>query len=204
MVSQPGGYRNLSDGRHRAAAVFLLLSAAMFTDTEVLAPPPAAAGEGWQVIAADSDTGHWHAHARSLLFYWRNRCHDGRLPARDMINPADLRGILPYMWMLDIQPEPWRFLYRLAGTRFVAALGLEVTRRWYDEARPLAWAANRNRLITVARDALPTWRRGRMPLETGDWREVENLMLPLAADGRHPDIILGISIPYRSDGRLAV
>src|SRR3546814_11718366 len=52
--------------------------------------------------------------------------------------------------MLDIEREPgtqhaWRFSYRLAGTRFTALLGFEVTRQWYDEVRPLAYAANRTR-----------------------------------------------------------
>lgn len=177
----------------------------MHISTEPVCPDPAA-GNGWQVVGDHTDTGSWHPQVAALLCYWRTRRPEGRLPSRTAVDPFSLRGILPYMWMLDIErdparPEAYRFLYRLAGTRFVDLLGFEVTRQWYDRARPLAYAANRSRLITVARDGVITWRRGPMPLESGDWQQTENLMLPLAADGITPDVILGISVRFDSDGQ---
>lgn len=171
----------------------------MHVPTQHLHPAPDA-GNGWQVVGDHTDTTDWHPQVAALLCYWRTRRPEGRLPSRNAIDPFSLRGILPCMWMLDIQRNPWRFLYRLAGTRFVDLLGFEVTRKWYDEMRPQAYGVNRTRLITVARDGVVTWRRGPMPLENGDWQQTENLMLPLAADGITPDVILGISVRYTSDG----
>jgi hypothetical protein len=165
--------------------------------------PDAAPENGWLVVDDHTDTAGWHPQVGALLCYWRTRRPAGRLPSRGAIDPFGLRALLPCLWMLDIEHAgaQWRFRYRLAGTRFVDLLGFEVTRRWYDEIRPLAYSANRVRLITVARDAVPTWRRGAMPLESGDWQQTENLMLPLAGDGIHPDVILGISVRYTSEGR---
>lgn len=176
----------------------------MLTAARQLYPDPDACN-GWQVVGDHTDTTGWHPQVAALLCYWRTRRPEGRLPSRNAVDPFSLRGILPCLWMLDIQRAPgqqhaWRFRYRLAGTRFTDLLGFEVTRRWYDEIRPLAYAANRTRLITVAQDAVPTWRRGPMPLEDGDWQQTENLMLPLAADGITADIILGISVRYTRDG----
>lgn len=173
----------------------------------LLSPATADLGTGWSVVrAADTGAG-WHPHIRTLLFYWYQRCTADRLPSRAMIDPADLPNLLPHMWMLDVQRAPWRFRYRLAGTGFTAALGRDVTHRWYDEVRPLAYTANRTRLITVARDGVPTWRRGPMPIEdeNGDplpagWQDVENLMLPLAGDGINVDIVMGLAVPYLQDG----
>jgi hypothetical protein len=166
------------------------------------APPDAPSGGDWQVVGDWTDTTAWHPQVAALLCYWRGRHAGGHLPSRHAVDPFSLRAILPCLWMLDVQRAPWRFRYRLAGTRFVELLGFEVTRRWYDEVRPQAYGANRTRLITVARDGVATWRRGPMPLETGDWQQTENLMLPLAADGEKPDIILGISVRYDSAGRV--
>lgn len=166
-------------------------------------------GTGWSVVRGDESAQGWHPHIRALLRYWGERRSAGKLPSRAMIDPVELRSLMPYVWMLDVHRAPWRFRYRLAGTRFVAALGRDLTNRWYDEARPLAYTANRTRLITAARDGVATWRRGPMPLEDengeplplGGWQEVENLMLPLAANGVDVDIIMGIAVPYLQNGQ---
>src|SRR3546814_13960415 len=115
----------------------------MLIDPKLLHPEPVA-GNGWQVVGDHTDTGGWHPQVAALLCYWRTRRPEGRLPSRQAIDPFSLRGILPCLWMLDIQRAPgtqhaWRFRYRLAGTRFTALLGFEVTRQWYDEVRPLAY-----------------------------------------------------------------
>lgn len=165
-------------------------------------------GTGWSVVRDHESAQGWHPHIRTLLHYWQQRRRNGKLPPRSAIDPIELRSLLPYIWMLDVYRAPWRFRYRLAGTRFVAAVRQDPTNRWYDEARPLAYTANRSRLITVARDGVATWRRGPMPLEDengapvplGGWQDVENLMLPLAANGVDVDIVMGIAVPYLSDG----
>lgn len=180
----------------------------MLLAPNVMLDLPAEPGTGWSVVRSAESAHGWHPHIRALLRYWEQRCADGKLPSRAMIDPLELRDLMPYVWMLDVHRSPWRFRYRLAGTRFVAALGRDLTNRWYDEARPLAYTANRTRLITVARDGVATWRRGPMPLEgeNGEpvpfgWQEVENLMLPLARNGVEVDIIMGIAVPYLQNGQ---
>lgn len=167
-------------------------------------PLPALFGAGWHVVRAADRGDGWHPQVRELLYYWMRSCsNDGKLPGRQQIDRTELAELLPNLWMLDAEREPWRFRYRMAGCEFAASIGRSaVGHDWYDELRPMAWAANRTRLITTARDGMPTWRRGAMPLEDdafdfNGWSEVENLMLPLAADGVTVDTILGITMPYR-------
>ncbi len=165
--------------------------------------PPVFDGS-WRVVRAAERGNHWHPQVRELLYYWMRNCTaEGHLPSRQSIDRIELSELLPRMWILDVQRSPWRFRYRMAGCAFAAAIGRTIGNDWYDELRPLAWAANRTRLITTVRDGMPTWRRGAMPMEDdtfefSGWSEVENLMLPLASDGIHVDAVLGISIPYRS------
>jgi hypothetical protein len=162
--------------------------------------PPVFDG-GWRVVRAADRGSAWHPQVRELLFYWMRKCSpDGLLPSRRLIDRIELSEMLPRMWMLEVQRNPWRFRYRMAGCEFAAMIGRTIGNDWYDEIRPLAWSANRTRLITTARDGMPTWRRGAMAMEddtfdVGGWRDVENLMLPLSGDGIEVDTVLGIAMP---------
>lgn len=175
--------------------------------TQPLQSPPVAlpvlSDESWHVVRAAERGLHWHPQVRDLLFHWLRLCGSGgRLPAPAAFDHNLLGELLPYTWLLDIQRAPWRFRYRMAGVAFIDSVGSDVTGHWYDEVRPTAWATNRLRLITTVRDGVPTWRRGRVPLEdrdaeTGVRAAIENLMLPLGSDGIVVDTVLGISMPYR-------
>ena len=168
-----------------------------------LADLPPVHDSGWRVVRAAERGNDWHPQARELLYYWMRKCNaEGHLPARRDIDRIELAALLPHLWMLDVHRNPWRFRYRMAGCDFAAFVGRPIGNDWYDELRPLAWAANRTRLITTVRDGMATWRRGAVPVEDDNfelngWRDVENLMLPLAGDGINVDTVLGISLPYR-------
>lgn len=169
-------------------------------------PPalPAILDAGWHVVRAAERGNTWHPQVRALLYYWMRHCSgDGHLPSRQLIDRNEISELLPNMWMLEVHRQPWRFRYRMAGCAFAAAIGRTIGQDWYDELRPMAWAANRTRLITTARDGMATWRRGAVPVEddafdVNGWSEVENLMLPLASDGITVDTILGITMPLQS------
>jgi hypothetical protein len=157
----------------------------------------------WRVVRAAERGNDWHPQVRELLYYWLRKCSaEGHLPSQRDIDRIELAELLPHMWMLEVHRHPWRFRYRMAGCAFAGAIGRTIGNDWYDELRPLAWAANRTRLITTVRDGMATWRRGAMPMEDDNfefngWREIENLMLPMASDGINVDTVLGISIPCR-------
>ncbi|WP_341896331.1 PAS domain-containing protein [Ferrovibrio terrae] len=144
----------------------------------------------------------WHPQVRHLLYHWLRSCStDGRLPTRQLLECPGLTDLLPHLWLLDVDRNPWRFRYRMAGAAFTSLIGCTVGDSWYDEVRPQAWSANRSRLIATARDGMPTWRRGAAQQEADTYvsndREIENLMLPIASDGVTVDAILGITMPLQ-------
>lgn len=53
---------------------------------------------------------------RMLYRYWRETHRDGVPQKRTEIDPAALRDILPFVLLGDIEPEPFRVLFRLIGT----------------------------------------------------------------------------------------
>lgn len=67
-----------------------------------------------------------------LHAYWREK-GAGQVPARAQFDPVDVRELLPNLMLLDVQGDPWRFRYRLVGTRVVQYTGFDFTGHYLDE-----------------------------------------------------------------------
>ncbi|MBL8832868.1 MAG: PAS domain-containing protein [Rhodospirillales bacterium] len=167
-------------------------------------PGPAA----WiaEPAGAAFDTAGWNARLARLYAHWR-KIHPapGVLPGRQHFSPFDLPEALPSVWMLDVQREPFRLKYRLIGTNMVRMIGGDYTGLWFDEARPQllkAWPGlERYRLMVDTGRA--TWRKGKPTLTVDPyWHLSENVMMPLAQDGRSVDMLLCASVFYGHDGKV--
>jgi len=82
-------------------------------------------------------------------------------------------------------------------------IGQELTGKYFDQLLPDFESTVTYRCLRKVVDSgIPNWRRGPPDLpHIDDYLEVERVMLPLASDGRLVDVILGLSVIYRSDGR---
>jgi len=71
------------------------------------------------------------ARVQQLYAYWLRR-HDevGGIPTRAQFDPVDLRGLLPNLFIVDVEENPRRFRYRLVGTAVVEYNQLEFTGRY--------------------------------------------------------------------------
>lgn len=148
-------------------------------------------------LAGQDVLGGWHHMTRQAFFYWRSVHPKAGLPGRQHIDPLDIPELLPGLWLLDIQPRPFRLRYRLVGTGIVQAYGREVTGLWLDEAHPqlVEDSAYLARYRAVAGGGAPSWRRGPPRFaECPAYLEVENIILPLAADGQNVDMLMAHSV----------
>lgn len=162
-------------------------------------------------MQTDSDlqlnTAGWHPRLIKLYDYWRSiRPLGASLPGRQHFDPVAVPGLLPGIWLLDVQREPFRLRYRLAGTGIVAAVRQEVTGMWLDEAHPGAMEnldfVKRYRAV-VERGA-PDRRKGKPRLWIHhDYSTTETLLLPLARDGHRVDMLCACTVLYRPDGSVA-
>lgn len=154
------------------------------------------------VEASSRDT--WHPKLERLYRYWLSINPGNGLPGRQHVDPIAIPDLLPNIWLLDVQREPFRLRYRLVGTRIVERLGREVTGDWLDEAHPhLAGDPQyfeRYRSVVLSR--VSSWRRG-PPFFRQDEHvaEIENLILPLASNGNDVDILMIITVRYNDEGR---
>lgn len=126
--------------------------------------------------------------------YWQEKRGAREMPSRRDIEPAELKGVLPHLMMVDVEPGP-RFRYRLFGTAVVEAFGSDPTGKYIDEVMVGSYKTFLlglyNDLITSKKPVYSTsiygGKRDRML-----W--TQRLMLPLSSDGSAVDKVLAIQI----------
>lgn len=143
---------------------------------------------------------------RELLDYWESKWRDGRLPSRRDVDPMDLSpALLPQILLFDVmrEAERLRFRFRVAGTAFRNLAGRDVTGLCFDELGPPERTAPVISLLTlVAERARPAYLVGRVTVRTDAHEDISRLGLPLASDGSHVDMILGmwLTTPMQDGG----
>jgi len=150
----------------------------------------------------DERSRDWHPRLRDLYEYWKVIHPPGGLPGRQDFDPADIPDLLPNIWMLDVQHEPFRLRYRLVGTSIACSAPGGLTGRWLDDVRPeitdMPGYFDRHRAVVETK--IPSWRRGpsRFQLDPA-FASLDNLFLPMARDGQSVDMILAGTVYYRLD-----
>jgi hypothetical protein len=135
---------------------------------------------------------------RSLIAYWDALRGERAMPARADLRPEEMGFALGRIMLVEIheqapagsdQPGP-TFRFHLVGTKIEAAGHGKLTGRWAHELEPPFY---RELVLRAYREAalsgLPSLRR----IASGDGTYLlryERAALPLAADGRHPDMLL--------------
>ncbi len=77
---------------------------------------------------AISESGHIGA----LYRYWLS-LNNGAAPARDQIDPAAIKPLLPHVYLVEFTTDPFRVHYRLSGTFTDEWNGFPLSGRYLDE-----------------------------------------------------------------------
>ena len=129
-----------------------------------------------------------------LYAYWQQRCaqRGGDLPGRGDIAPDQIRDLLPNIMIVDVEPNPLRFRYRLVGTRVVEYNGMEFTGRYLGE---IGWPEEQGMIAnykSVVNDRRPSFGALAWGLVTGGQGRCEFARLPLSEDGKVVSQILAM------------
>jgi len=161
----------------------------VLTETRITRPPETARPE---IVA--------------LYDYWLSKAPGlGLLPGRQHIDPTEFPKLLQYVWLLDVVDDPRRFRVRLVGSALLQTGTPARTGDFMaDHMPPKRRAALLADLGSVVETREPMWSRGEPVLLRHNTfvHEVERIVLPLAADGRTVDKLLGLSIVQRSENSL--
>lgn len=144
-----------------------------------------------------------HPRLRALLDYWLRIHPPTGLPGRQHLDPTDIPHLLPGIWMLDVHRDPFRLRFRLIGTKHTAIHGRDNTGCWLDEVSPGVqdMATYLARYRGVVETKQPSWRRGAPRMASLDrYTSLENLILPLAGNGKTVDILLAKTMYYDING----
>ncbi|MEI9982068.1 MAG: PAS domain-containing protein [Aliidongia sp.] len=123
--------------------------------------------------------------------YWRSVLQGRSMPARRDIDPADLRRLLPNIFLLDVVERGTRFRWRLVGTRIGDLERGEHTGKWVQDTilhsqDPFIEFCR----MTVA-ERRPTCHAAlRADLDGGN-RPLIRSLLPLSEDGAIVSMLLG-------------
>jgi hypothetical protein len=154
----------------------------------------------------------WHPKLQALHRAWSAQSPGpGLLPGRQHVGPEILKPWLPVIWLLDVLYDEYdtgdqpRIRYRLAGTKLIEMRGgHNPMGLWLEDSNPSRVSPNPtiSRVHGMLASRQPSWRRG-MPnnRRIDAVKTVENLFLPLAADGATVDMILCASLYFGIAGR---
>lgn len=71
--------------------------------------------------------------SRRLFEYWQGALRDGAPPQRTEVDPSAIKDILSFVLLGDIEPAPFRVLFRLVGTAIAEFSRQDFSGRYLDE-----------------------------------------------------------------------
>jgi hypothetical protein len=127
-----------------------------------------------------------------VLDYWRGKARR-RLPARGDIQPTELRGDLPAVWLAEVIDGGADFGFRLAGEDLRQFLGAQYHGKLLSACPKTTFFANVRKVFSLCVEA-------RLPVITGPapttheartFQTISVLVLPLAEDGQDVTMLFG-------------
>jgi hypothetical protein len=135
-----------------------------------------------------------------LAAYWRRKHQAERLPRRADIDPTDIKAHLPLLFMVDVLENGGtngerEYRYRLVGTELVQINGRDSTGKTFTQV----YGEDDRQLTRMRHVVGSTVDTARPVLIAGEmfwrpdraFRPVEALLLPLSADGKTVDVVMG-------------
>ena len=111
----------------------------------------------------------------------------GAAPERALLDPPQLKALLPYLYIAEFEDEPFRVHYRLTGTAVDEWLGVSVVGHYLDEFLAVEPRAPIRHLIDCYRRA---WRTGEAVIDSYQWPNQAGIemivrfgLFPLKANG---------------------
>jgi hypothetical protein len=127
-----------------------------------------------------------------LRDYWRRIAAGRPMPARRDFEPLDITDILAHVVLFDVEGDPPRFKFRLAGTAATERAGSDPTGRYLNDFENSEVAVER--MTACVRTVQPYF-----VVDAFVWSEGANLVyqtltLPMGDDGRTVDMLVSATV----------
>ena len=145
-----------------------------------------------------------HAKVNRIVELWQSMRPDpGLLPGRKHFDPVRARDLLNNLWLLDVvETDPRRYRLRLVGGALTeAGTGLAKGQFFGDLGTPEEQVRSTAIFRRLERNPRINWRRGPSALGYMEHvRELERVILPMAADGSTVDTFMCLTVFHYADG----
>ncbi|MDX1738707.1 MAG: PAS domain-containing protein [Alphaproteobacteria bacterium] len=136
------------------------------------------------------DTTGWDPRIVEFYDYWFSLAN-GDVPDRVQFDPLAIPRLLRYTWMVDVEGPPYRFKFRLIGSRHDEVMEESLTGRYLDEVYDGPGVRDYE---LVGIDQELSYRRGEAHFHVKRISEIERIMLPVTNKAKGHNIILGFTI----------
>jgi hypothetical protein len=104
----------------------------------------------------------------ALGAYWEGLA-GGAVPERSQLDVAEIKSALPYVMLMEFEPDPFVVRYRLTGTKIDEWVGLNVTGRTLNEFVPGDRSGSSSYLMACYEKC---WRTQKPVIGAYDWPSV--------------------------------
>ena len=129
---------------------------------------------------------------RRLLEYWNTLRGEAAMPPKAAIDPIDFRYILGFVTLVDVEPAPRRYHFRLDGSILARLSGMDYTGRYLDDLGMPDYidfiAAGYDRVVDGGK---PYAYRKEADFDAKSFDE-ETLILPLGAGGKVSHLMVAV------------
>jgi hypothetical protein len=134
---------------------------------------------------------------RRFWAYWRAKSAAGALPARRALDPLDFPYVLGKVVLIEArrgsgETPDWRFRYRLVGTEVVARDGYDLTNRTLEDLPDPEYREQIRHTWTSVCETTEPFHGFRDRMMDGRTRRYEVIVLPLAENGHHVDMLISV------------
>ncbi|MGO1120337.1 PAS domain-containing protein [Rhodovibrionaceae bacterium A322] len=127
-----------------------------------------------------------------LTAYWLKKRAERRMPSRADIDPADIRFLLPYVFLVDVKDDHPHLRWRLMGTHINEYLGYDATGRWFDELYENQTHEKFMRsFLECLSEKKPERFHGKIRFPSQDYLGYEAVYLPLSSNSTRVEMLLG-------------
>jgi hypothetical protein len=143
-----------------------------------------------------------------LFAYWLEKRGDRPFPAKAKIDPVEFSYILGYVTLVDVEPSPRRYRFRLDGSILVALSGADYTGRYLDELPGAEYVAFIKDTYDRVVDSGEPHRYRKNGLFDQQHFSEETIILPLGDSPPVVDMLMVAVIPgdlpHREDGKVVL
>jgi hypothetical protein len=136
-----------------------------------------------------------HVVLRRLFNYWATLgAHAGGLPDLRSFDPVTVPGLLPYIWIVEVEPTSHRFRIRLAGESINAVYGHNIGGKFFTEIfHPREVSTIVERYTRCLSEPAAFYAQGHVYAAAGRLCIGERLGLPMVGRSGKTDTLIGVT-----------